>query len=329
MYKYLNDQLSTFPQPELTLKEKRLMNDGHVGEYILRKLMTQRFRTKAISCILMDEIVRKVTKSVKNGKPIYLTVPFGGYKLWKYPTFPNLDWAEVFNIIQLRNYLAPIVAVYRPGVVLEYWSDEIMVSRTNNYPQTDLDRYNGQFSDLIAWWRGYLPENFQVRYSKIRDQISYDEYWRRMKADLKKVEGDWENLSEEIKNVRMKKSERNYHGNLNEKNKEVLLKDGALCHDAFIFGDWKKDIPWAFDDHMIALGFRYTGDWGIPVKSSQSSVCQFWVGIGVLKKREDRYVKSILTHSQWEKVCDQVKYCDVGLFPTEFKSLQKIPVLKE
>jgi len=214
----------------------------------------------------------------------------------------SMDWAEVFNIVQIRNYLAPIAAVYAPGVLIDYFSDEIFVSRMNNIPQEDLDLYTEEFRALIYAMNLYTMDNMKIKLSKIGDQISSKELHSRFDKEMIKVKKDWSSLPEAEKYFRLQKSERNYKGDLSKLSKEekyTILFNSTVVHDTFIFGDWEEGIPWAFDVDMIPIGFRYTGEWGVHLKSSRTSTVQFWVGHGCLKKIADKLVPTILTYNQY------------------------------
>ena len=71
-----------------------------------------------------------------------------------------------------------------------------MVSRMNNYPQDDLDLYNDHFVKLIEWIAAYLPKNFIIKYSKIRDVISYEDYWKKTEEYIEKHRSKWDELPE-------------------------------------------------------------------------------------------------------------------------------------
>lgn len=281
---------------------------------------------------MLDEFSSKIKSAIQDQQPLHFTVPFGGYKLWRLPSYPNPDWSEVFNIRQLISYLYPLSLIHRSGIILEYFSDEIMVGRMNNIPQSDLDSYNSQMASLVEWFDQSTPDNFQLRFSKIRDQIDQTEYWKRIDAQMDEIVELWDKQPDDVKQIRLKKSARNYRGNLahlsQEETDKILLR-ASLYHDGFIFADWREGVPWAFDDHMIALGFRYTDGWAIPVKSSRASVCQFWVGTGVLRQRGEELITDILTNSQYQKVKEKLITYHTSIFPKHFTNLMEVPVLAE
>ena len=139
-------------------EEKTIQFEG-VEKYIYNKLTSSKYRASSLPISLNDTIKQTIHQSVLHGRPIHISIPFGGYKKHQLPTYPNPDWSEVFNIIYLRDYLLPIANAYPNGVVLEYFSDEVFVSRMNNIPQKDLDSYSNQFQMIVAWINQYTNAN--------------------------------------------------------------------------------------------------------------------------------------------------------------------------
>ncbi len=170
-------------------------------------------------------------------------------------------------------------------------------------------------------------KNISVKCSKIRDQISQAELMQRFDVEIEKQRNQWNQLPEDQKNYRLEKSERNYKADLSslpidEKNK--ILLESTLVHDAFIFGDWETGVPWAFGEKMIPIGFRYTGTWGIHLRSSVSSTVQFWIGIGALKKRKDSLLPTILTYQQYLENKSNLTNTQVNIIPLPNPNLQSI-----
>ena len=158
------EKLIAIPHDERSYHDQNIRKECGPKELIYQKLTTKKFRSHSLPYELEEEVKKKINTTVENNQPIHITVPFGGYKLWRLPTSPNPDWSEVFNILQLRNYLISITKFYKPGVILEYFSDEIMVARMNNIPQNDLDNYTNNVQKIIDVIRKTLPKNFILKF---------------------------------------------------------------------------------------------------------------------------------------------------------------------
>lgn len=327
---YLSAYVTEIPHYSVTKEDEKIITFEGIETFIFRKLSRSTFKASSMPDEFEAQVKEKIQKSVAAKKPIHVTVPFGGYKKWQLPTAPLPDWAEVFNIVLLREYLAPIAAAYEHGVMLQYVSDEIFISRMNNYPQEDVDAYNDQFEQLIQFFQEYLPRNFGLTFSKIRDEISQEEILKRFDDTILRLRKEWAELSDETREYRIQKAERNYRGDLsilsNEEKYEVLL-DSTMIHDAFIEGEWEQGVTWAFGEFMIPVGFRYTGSWGIHLRSSRSSTVQFWIGVGALQQKPEGYLPTILTYNQYQTVERQLKEEQVEVFSEKFPNLRSILVL--
>ncbi|MCA9389971.1 L-tyrosine/L-tryptophan isonitrile synthase family protein [candidate division WWE3 bacterium] len=315
----------------LTDHDRKTIEFEGMESFIFRKLTTAKYKASALPAGLEDKVTKIIRRCVAEEKPIHLTVPFGGYKKWQFASYPYPDWAEVFNISHLRNFLKPIAAAYKHGVILQYFSDEIFISRMNNYPEEDVLAYNESFQKLIHWYQSYFPPNLMLRFSKIRDEISQEKLMKRFDQTIETLREKWESVPPEDRALRLAKSARNYKGDLESltpKEKEKILWESTLVHDAFIFGDWDKDVTWAFGDLMIPLGFRYTGSWGVHLKSSPSSTVQFWIGTGALKHRNDgSLVSTILTYDQFTKAQSNITMVPIELLPASLKNVSQIAVV--
>ncbi|MDQ6985942.1 MAG: hypothetical protein Q9M91_00900 [Candidatus Dojkabacteria bacterium] len=310
-------ELLDFTEATLTEVDEDLLKNTGLESFIYVKLTTQKFRNAALSK-KMKRYIRSVIKdSIEQNRAIHITVPFGGYKHYKNKYYPNIGWAEVFNLIHLLDYVKVISKAYKPGIILEYFYDEIFVERLNKIPQKDLDTYNKNFADLCAHYNELTPSHIDIRYSKISDKVGPEVLHTRFDKAIEKLEKEWDDLGEDAKNIRLGKARRNYAfsiEHLSGSQQNEILKEPALIHDAFIFGDWEEGVHWAFENYMIPIGFRYTGEWGIGIYSSKGgSSVQFWVGHGVLQIVEDKVKPHIYTHKQLEQIKSSIESINLDL----------------
>ena len=310
---------------------KKIKFEG-IPKYIRDKLNSSKYKSTSFPSELLEKIRSITEDSVKKNLPIHLTVPFGGFKKWQLPSYPYPEWSEVFNIIFLRNYLLPIAAAYEPGIILHYVSDEVVISKMNNYPQSDLDIYNNNFQNILDYLNKFNPENVKFIFTKIRDEISQEEILKRFEEDMPLIRNEWEAIPDREKEIKLEKSFRNYQTNFAHMSKQEIDKSilrSCLMHEAFVGGTWDKDIPWAFGPDMIPIGFTYTGKWGLHIKSSTASTVQFWVGIGVLEQRNNKIIPTIFTYNQFIKNKEKLISKKLNLFTEELNYLNKIYLLEK
>lgn len=98
---YIDSIMNEVPvEPALLLDKK----PDDIQEYIYACLTSKKFRKTKMheSCVLRTK--KAIDTNVTQNKPIRVVFPQGGYKLWRFPSSPNPDWAEVFNIRYLIEY---------------------------------------------------------------------------------------------------------------------------------------------------------------------------------------------------------------------------------
>lgn len=324
----LTPYLQNILQPAPSITYEKLKE----SELLIFKLLTSKiFRSHSISPELEKQVKNNLNFFINRNLPLEVIIPFGGYKLWRIPFAPEVNWAEVFNLIQIRNYLSPIAQVYQPGVNLTYLSGEILISKMNQYPQKDLNRYHQSFQEIITLLSQKFPSNMRINLRKVRDRIPESEFWELIDKNWEKTMKKFKESPVEYQKLCLDKSERNYCGDLNhdsltEKHSKIWY--GAMYHEVYI-SIWNQHFLPRFQEKSILLGFRYTNNWGIPLLSSRTSYCQFWIGLGVLLKRKTELIPGIFTYQQYLQHKDQLRMYPVHLFPKNFIALQKIPVFSE
>jgi hypothetical protein len=107
-------------QPEVAVASDRvaeiMRRDESISDYSFRQLTRSAFRRSRLDDQSEHDLRQKLEAAVADGRPIALTVPFGGYKNVHAGSFPGPDWAEVFNINYLARYVLPIAQHYEPGI---------------------------------------------------------------------------------------------------------------------------------------------------------------------------------------------------------------------
>ena len=133
---YINNELLDFDNfPENSLDKNNFKQD------ILKRLFLKKYSKKAQYDAAKELTEERVDNILKSNLPFLFCFCFGGYKHFWSPTYPEPDWAEIFSIKFLMEYILPIAKVYNHGVNLEFESEEVAISNMNNVPQDDLDKY--------------------------------------------------------------------------------------------------------------------------------------------------------------------------------------------
>ncbi len=173
IHKYFDKVVSSLGDYTASESEQKLIDRDLVG-FMMQKLSRKRFRRK-LTGDTKNKIRQKVLNSITQKKPIHFVIPFGGYKHYWNPSYPEPDWAEFFHFVWMAEYVAPILAVYKPGVILEYISEDLILNKMNNYPIEALENYSKRFKELVDWFNIKTPANFDIRYFRVSDRYSKDD----------------------------------------------------------------------------------------------------------------------------------------------------------
>jgi hypothetical protein len=277
---------------------------------ILSHLLSKRFRKWAVSPEYLQEIRAQVRYAISQRRPIEPTWFFGGYKLWSLPSAPEVDWAEFFFIAYVLSYIAPIAAIYEPGVHFIFWTAHpSIMQRQSNIPEADCLRYRQTFSKLLEHFQPGLPKNahFSLR---CFDELYPNEkdYSSELELHITEVERAFrEDWSAEQKEKKKASSTLNIQWvgaedwtTLSPDEKLEKIRLGPIVHDGYCsLSSVNKALrgPGRLDLSTVPLPSG-----SIPIGTTASSVTKFWTGFGVLEHRGDRFVDRILSPQQLEEV---------------------------
>lgn len=322
--KFLRQFIQDQSEYMLTKEDKQTIRTEGVGKFIFNKLNSSKYRASGIDEDYKTKVIDKINLCIDHQIPIYVTLPFGANKNPNLRTAPQIDWAEIFNLSYVRSYLKPIAKAYKYGVVIDYISVAVFQETVNYIQQRDTNLYDRQFSELVSYFQKYYPPNLELKFSRVSDQIKRSKIERMLaikKSQLRKV---WDKQIKKVRDYKIFRAARNCIINPKAKNKNQLLLESALGHDAFCSEYWTTDAtPWD-KKQMITLGHRYTKGWAIHFRSAPGSTVNFWSGIGLLQQRRDRYVPTVLSPTQFKKIETKLQKIPIDLFAKNFNNLQQV-----
>lgn len=325
--KFVESYIKSKSDYKISPDDEKVIKFEGVFKFILNKLNSTKFRAQTTSEDYQQKVEDKIKLSINHRLPIHIVLPFGATKNPNLITAPHIDWAEVFDLAYIREYLSPIAKVYKYGVILEYISVGIFEEKVNNIPQKDVDLYDKEFTSLIKFFQKHLPKNFKLKYSRVSDTFNKKEIERLI--DLKKDElrKNWNRQDKETIERKLFRAKRNCLYNQNSKNLNSILMESALGHDAFCSEAWtSKTAPWD-EKNMITLGHNYTNGWAIHVRSTPGSSVNFWSGIGVLEDRGGKFIPTVLSPNQYKDSQKKLINKKIESFNRISPSLSTIPIL--
>lgn len=163
-------------------------SDKDLTDYIFKKLMSKKFRKFSVNLEYIPQIHGVIENSIKNNLPIKLIFPFGAYKLWRLEETPEADWAELFTLMYYVKWLKPILEVYKPGILFDFSSDDVIVERINNIPKKDTEDYAKSLNMIFDFLKNYLPKNIKFSLTPVSSHYTTEEFEETLKEKISEME---------------------------------------------------------------------------------------------------------------------------------------------
>lgn len=293
-----------------------------LNEFIFSQLMRKKYRKWAIDESAETQIKNAIRIQIAKKEPIRIVYPFGGYKLWRMPSSPHVDWAEFFAISHILSYIAPISAGYKPGVEIEFTSDEVIVETMNNISKADLEVYTNEFRTLLMAFEKYCPNNVSLKLTLVRDlYVNTSELEKDINQNMPIFTSQFESEPPEKQQARLVTSELNINfagdkdlTKLNTTQKEKFIKNSAILHHAYCKIPKRSALNRSKDKVLI---FTTLLPNSIPIGTTKASITKFWTGFGVLEKVGNNYRPLVLSPKNIEDLdyrTEKVDCVDLPMF---------------
>jgi hypothetical protein len=279
--------------------------------FLFKLITRKKFRKWKLPDLAQERIDKVLDFCIINKEPIIFRFRFGGYKLWQLKSAPEADWAEFFAIAYYCEYLAPIIATHTGGVKLIYVLEGSGIQQMNNLSDFEMDAYYKSFENLCSEFLKYTPKNFFIEVVR-HDSLfnSGEDFNKEFKAKIDEIERTWKEIQSPIylENI-LKTATLNIKWNgvegltmISEKEKQEKIERSAVMHDALVGMPTIR----AFSDKnpRTILVFTTPLPKVISIGMTKLSVVKFWVGNGVLEKRDGIYLDHIVSPNQIEKIKD-------------------------
>lgn len=328
---YLQTELNQCAQYVLAGDDKSFIEQKGVEAFIYAKLTSKKFRKWAVDESSELQAKRAIQLNVSQNKPLQFRYPFGGYKLWRMPGYPEVDWAEFFAIAYYCKYLVPITAAYKPGIEFLFASDDMIIERMDNIPVNDTNAYFNSFKSLVGVFSKKLPANFKLDIVRIGDLYEDKEAMEtELAANVEHQKIEYATKVDSTKKQKMMTtSELNIRWDgakdltkLSDIEKKVVIAMGPVYHDAYCALTKRREFNRG--DEKIVI-FTTVIPNAIAVGTTKSSVTKFWTGYGVLEDRGDNFRPIILSPNQLEHLrADSLPVNIAGLNSKNFQFIKII-----
>lgn len=317
--KSLNEPLPLGLQPE---------GDSEMADAIFKVLLSKKFRKFSIPEGNQAIIRAAIEKNIANKEPIKISWPFGGYKLWRLAEAPEADWAELFTMMYIAQWLKAACAMYSPGIDFTFWEDEVVISKMNNIPQHELDTYQQSFIDLLNFISPYLPTNLKFDFFLERSQYeSADVFEAELKIEMEKLKQARAKDPQPLSDKARSSIDLNVKVTPDQALDPLWREKIDLMHYAYYnLQESKSTVRKAYSTENITAFTTFFEPNVIPIGSTKTSIVRFWVGVGALQRRGDSFIETILSPSQIEKA--QFEWETVEIKELVGKNFKKIRILE-
>ncbi|MBK6484287.1 MAG: hypothetical protein IPG01_14425 [Chitinophagaceae bacterium] len=307
----------------------------NIADSIYSLITNSKFRRTKVDEVSEADIKRKIQNAIESNLPIEYSIPFGGYKNYRMPTFPEAEWAEVFNIRFMIRYLLPIASAYKQGVILTYSYNSQIMHRVSNMPLAKQKAYEDSITNLINYFNEQCPENLILKTQKINDlYASKDDWQNEWNENYERNKREWNSLydlqlrEKKVKSARhnlILDGERNLvHLSTEELETEYL--NAAMMCDAIDCLSKRREFN-KFS-HRIQVVYVRGPKPAIHLGVCEGSTRDFWVGLAVMEIREDKILPKILSFEQFEYLKSSIQMLEVeNKFSTISKNFDKVLIL--
>lgn len=293
-------------------------------EAIYTKVMSKKFRKlkPGDACV---QITRKaISTSIKENKPIRIFQMFGGNKLWRFDEAPEIDWAELFSLTYFAQWSRLIASVHKPGVLFEYFSQDISVESLNNVPRAETDRYSETFKKLLAFIEPYLPPNIKIVYTRHYDLFENpDDYYEELDAAKKIILQNNNGKLPQMDEHQLAATELNVKLKPGQNDDPQWREKVELEHQAIFITPTLK--MYTSDPSIIWTCPTYYPD-SVVTGSTKRSYAKFWAAVGALKHEGNNFAEIVLTPKQLENI--EYKWEDIKIEGLKGKNFKKIRIVQ-
>ncbi|MFA6325135.1 MAG: hypothetical protein WCX46_02820 [Candidatus Paceibacterota bacterium] len=312
---FIEYRLSELNANNKTIPKEELVN------FIFKALMSKRFRKFSMTLEYQEHIKKVINESIKDNLPIKFSFPFGGYKLWRLEETPEVDWAELFTLMYYSKWLKPICEVYKPGIIFDFASDDMIVERMNNIPKKDTQQYRESFIDLIKFLEKYIPNNLKFTFTPVSSFYNEEEFEKDLADKIEKKGKEFGGLPV-LDDKKRGMVELNVKLNPDQDKDPLWREKVELMHQSYYAVDKRRPYNRA-PNKILAFTYPLKDGRSISVGTTKTSVAKFWVGVGALKKREDKFIEYILSPSQIEATKSNFEDINIeGLLGKNFNKIR-------
>jgi len=288
--KFIMDELREMASAPVVLPFEILHDE------IYRIALHKKFRKYAVGEDMKQKMYDTIKDKVSKGEPLDIICLQGCFKLWRLPESPEADWAELFALMRLVSWIKPIMEIYKPGAIVEFFVDDLIMIKICNYTHDEILAYQSSFQKIIDFVLKHAPKNLQIKITPTSTRYGGEKkFWEKLDVAVSKFAKPEEIVlsPDTIATIEM-----NYRPLTDDDTKDPLWKEkNAQVHDAYMQMDDRRlyrNRPNAF----LVFMFHHKGATVLQLGSTKDSVVKPWVGVGSLRQRDDTFMPTVLSQTQ-------------------------------
>ena len=222
-----------------------------------------------------------------------------------------------------------VAAYYKPGIVLEFCSDEVIVEKLDNISTAMTEKYTETFNAMLSLFEKYLPDNIKIKLIRVRDQYKTDgALFEELSINLKNTINNWDSFDEDKKKGRISMVKLNYLLNdssweeMSDKDRDDLMRENTALHDAYLPLVGRRSLVRG-EDKIVIFPFPISDS--ITLGSTKYSVAKFWSRYGALKRNGDLLQDCVMSPDKLA----QKNFEEVTVNGIDLERFDKIRVYKD
>lgn len=320
---YIESSLQQLKEP-VDLPQPKTQDE--LIEAIFRLVTSKKFRKYSLTEEYAAYIKNAIRENVEANQPINLTFLGGCYKLWRLDEAPESDWAELFACMYFSRWAKPVCAMYKPGVWFDFFLDDVIVSRINNLPESDVEAYRVSRQRVLDFLKPYQPSNLRMTLTGVGSLFeSREAYEESLEQSIKKLSDELPGGLPELTEAQLATTALNVKATPQQLADPKWREKVELVHSAYMMVKGATGYSTA-SNKIRVFTQPFPNGTCIAVGTTKDSIAKFWTGVGALKPRDDGLRQMILSPKQLEAA--EFDWEDVRLQGLQGKNFGRVRVLK-
>lgn len=301
-------------------------NPDELVETIFKILTSKKFRKYALTDEYAQDVRSVIRKHVQNNQPLSMTFFGGCYKLWRLDEAPEADWAELFACMYYTRWVAPICALYKPGVWFDFFLDDAIVPRINNLSEKDIQDYAESRQKILDFLKPYQPDNLRMTNTGISSLFpSRKVYEQLLEQHIEKLAKELPGGLPTLTDAQLATTSLNVKATPEQLTDPKWREKVELIHSAYMNVKGSTNYANPTDKIRVFTQPFVTGTC-IAVGTTKDSIAKFWAGVGALRPRDDSFRQIVLSPKQLQAAT--FTWEDIHLDGLDGKNFFRIRILK-